>query len=263
MALPDELIREAFHAVVALAQRATVPFIVEKGDLAESFGTGTLIEANGRHFIVTAEHVARHINQFEPGIPCGGQKREIWFPGNGLVTKIAKHDVAVLRLDDDATVVRLKACWEFLTLDSVRLDMATTRTALFLHGYPTSLSPKVGAAIRAIPMSLVTSRYNGLLDDFPLGEPYDQNVDLLLDHQVKGVDDMGRLTDLPDLKGISGCSVWAVELPENESRQRIWQPRENAKIVAVQTGYKKGCWLRSKRWWVIKRIFDELATTFV
>ena len=48
MAHPDELIREAIHAVDALAQRATVPFIVEKGDLAESFGSGTLIEVNGK-----------------------------------------------------------------------------------------------------------------------------------------------------------------------------------------------------------------------
>jgi hypothetical protein len=76
---PDDIMREAFNAIDALARRATVPFVVEKNGQAESIGTGTLFEVGGQYFVVTAEHVARHIGPYELGIPSGEQRRELWF----------------------------------------------------------------------------------------------------------------------------------------------------------------------------------------
>jgi hypothetical protein len=178
--IPDALIQKAIEAVEALAWRATVPLIVEDGNRAESVGTGTLFEVEGAHFIVTAEHVGRHIAQYQLGVPCGPNRREIWFLGEGVVTRTAKYDVAVYRIDAPDSVSMLKQEHEFLTLDNVDLG-PKTRTTYFLHGYPTDLSPKVDDEIKATPIALVTTEYDGDLTDFPLdARPYDQQIDLLL-----------------------------------------------------------------------------------
>lgn len=136
----DDLIQQAFNAVYGLARRTTVPFIVEMGDQAESVGTGTLIEVNGRYFIVTAEHIAQYIAQCELGIPIGGHRSEIWVLGSGLIKDVRKYDVAVFRIEDEASVARLKEGWEFLKPENVHLGTLPKDIPIFLYGFPTPVS---------------------------------------------------------------------------------------------------------------------------
>ena len=251
--LPDALLRAAVHAVEALARRATVPFVVEKDDQAESVGTGTLFEIEGDHFIVTAEHVGRDIARYELGVPCGPDRREIWFLGDGVVTKSEKYDVAVYRIDNPQSVATLKQAWEFLTLDNIELSAPTVDTNFLLHGYPTDLSPKTDDVIAAAPVAAVTTSYTGPTTNFPIAaRPYDPRIDLLLNHPMRTVDlKTGAGVDAPDLRGISGCSVWTVALPHQCDANQVWSPRAAAKIVAVEASVRAGHWIRCTRWWAV------------
>jgi hypothetical protein len=263
MEQPDDLTRQAFNAVEALAARATVPFIYENTSGAQSVGTGTLFEVDGHNFIVTAKHVAELIAVHELGIPCGQMRCEIWFPGRGLVTKAVKHDAAVFRLDDRESIAALSAGWEFLTLANVSLRAPDNDGPFVLHGYPQALSQYAGGQIRAVSGFIVTSRYHGPTTGFCANEPYDPNADLLLTYRVQGFEpSQGQFTQLPNLAGMSGSSVWAVELPRGTCDRRIWNPRENARIVAVFVSQREEdrSWMRSKKWWLVKRIIDELMS---
>jgi len=253
------LIREAINAVDALARRATVPFIFEQGKRAESVGTGTLFEVNGQNLIVTAGHVANNFKRYELGIPSGKDRRDIWSPGEGLVTEVIEHDVAVFRLDNSQSIMQLKAGWEFLTPSNVSLDAPDRNVAFFLHGYPQATSPKVGGEIRAVPVSLVMGLYNGPLDGFRENAPYDQSADLLLVHRAQGFEPGVGQSQVPKLDGMSGSSIWAVDLPRGGSEGRIWTPRESAKIIAVMISTYDNHWIRSKRWWVINPILDKIT----
>ena len=260
---PDELLRAAVEAVEALARRATVPLIVEKGEEGESVGTGTLFAVKEDHFIITAEHVGRYIDSYGLGVPCGPDRQEIWFLGSGVVARTERYDVAVYRIDDPESIAQLKQGWEFLGLDNVCVDAPTDiETNFFLHGYPTKLSPKIDSAIRATPVALVTTLYTGPTDNFPIASrSYDPRVDLLLNHRVRAIDPGGREVDVLELKGISGCSVWTVAPPHDWNARRLWNARQAAKIVAVETSIRASEWMRCTRWWVVLEAIRSLRTS--
>jgi hypothetical protein len=176
-----------------------------------------------------------------------------------LVTDVIEHDVAVFRLDNSQSITELKAGWEFLTPSNVSLHTSDRDVAFFLHGYPQITSPKVGAEIRAVPVSLVMGLYEGPLDGFRENAPYDQSADLLLVHRAQGFEPGVGQSEVPKLDGMSGSSIWAVDLPRSDSKGPILSPRESAKIIAVMISAYDNHWIRSKRWSVVERILENIT----
>jgi hypothetical protein len=92
-------------------------------------------------------------------------------------------------------------------------------------------------------------------------QPYNQQVDILLEHKVQAIDPQtNQIAELPDFDGISGCSVWAVFEPA-KSNDRIWSTSRAARIVAIETSYSRKLWIRTRKWFIAKKIIEHLENT--
>lgn len=251
-----DLRHNAVVAVDHLAAKSTVPLLREIGELASIEGSGTLFEVRGSHYLVTAAHAAENLSRGDVCIPCGPNKKEVWALGQGRLATIDKYDLAVFRIDEEMSVDRLKKVWQFLTLDHVWLGDIHPSATFLLYGFPVATTTQRGILVDSTPISYVTARY----DKTPTGlkYPLEPDVDTFLEHKAEAMDrQTNRLVAVPDLPGISGCSVWAVLDPTTTS-SAIWSPDTHARIVAIETSYLRGSWIRCRRWFVVNTMIEEL-----
>jgi hypothetical protein len=247
----------AFEALHSYATLSTVPIVGEGNEGLSLEGTGTLFEAEGKHFLVTADHATKLLCEGNAGIPLEPRESELWTPGPGQYTCSKKFDVGVFRIDHASTVDNLRKAWRFLSLKNVYFGDIPRDVHFLLYGFPSCLAKMDKDTLRTPPASFVTTAYEGELEGF--SDPYDSKVDLMLTHKLEGESAKdGSPTSVPDLKGVSGCSVWCVP-PTDGAGNDIWSVEKHTKIVAIETSRLRGKWIRCRRWFVVKKIMDDLG----
>lgn len=250
------------HAITAaasgLAAQCTVPFVCEESaDVVYVFGTGTLFHLGGMHVVVTAAHVAQHINSHALGLPIDDRRAPIWRPQGGQIHTVddPKFDIAVLRLDDPDLIAALERTRRFLTLDNVLLRDSPGLVDFYVHGFPSGSARYRSSELTGVPFRFATSRYQGPTN--VVGTVVDREVHLLLAHADRALDSLGEPLELPpSLGGISGCSIWTTL--DRGGSDKLWTPDENVKVVAVQTHVARNRWIRATKWVVVANALKKI-----
>lgn len=256
-----DLDRFAFDAIRELAAKATLPLLEERVVDGQStphvFGTCCLFDIDGVLVLVTAKHVADDIDRLGLGVPTGVLGMEVWTLGAGQLTKAEDRDVVVFRVDDPESARRLRLRWVPLTLDDTWTGTVPQDVLFFLFGYPDELTVAAGDALDNPSAAYVTSRYNRVPTG--LSTPYDPAADLMLTYMEEAIEPRtGRSIRVPDLPGISGCSVWAVPDPRR-NQDVLWNVHTSARIVAVESSYNPDAgWIRTRRWSIVQRLIASL-----
>ena len=258
---------------------STLPLLLSVGEQAhESIGNGTLFEAEGRHFVVTALHVIKQDEndlsgpEIEISDIAFPQSRStnvgLWTLGKAHVWRPALRDVdvVVLELFDPAVIRMLRANWCFLTLDRVGNWAGFDR--LLVAGSPRSLlTPTTG------PNGLhISQRYLAIFTDelapapvVPVPAPNNWDRFLLL---TDDGDLIGQMPDvyslppytattqqIPHLNGISGCAIWGYREPG----EFMASLRDRLVVVGVECAAYKGHWIRGVHWDAVKDIMADPA----
>lgn len=247
------------HAASGLAARSTVPFVGELDGVAFVEGTGILFEIAGKHFIVTAAHVAESINKLGLGVPLGDHGADVWRPQGGTIHSARQdaHDVALVHLDGDGELVaRIKEHRTFLTVENVLMKRSSRLERYYVHGFPQARARYSDGELWGGLFCLVTGSYRGSTDDLEI--PYKPEWHLLLDYEPKMKADVadGSRVSAESLGGISGCAVWAILGDRPDST--IWTPEDNVKVVGVETATSKRGFIRATRWVVVANALKKI-----
>jgi hypothetical protein len=228
---------------------STVPIVVANPPSVHLLGTGSLFEIAGERFVVTAAHVIKAAHDKGKTIGISDDATSfIAVAGDWLLSAPVQRDgvedpfdVAVYRLSQPA-VERLRAR-RFLRRADVEFGEQSATSVFALFGFPglwTMTSRGDGEKLRLKALEYVT--YASSADGKQLNG-FDSRYHLLLCGAAAQItlpdgseavfqDRSGRAATFPrDLKGISGCAVWAIgdlALPVKD-----WGP---ARVVGVQTG---------------------------
>lgn len=238
--------RRMYEAEQYVFQR-TLPIVTRTGQ-SRGIGTGTLFEAEGHLFLITAGHVADECAKAESvTIPSGlasrrartvGPVRRLGVASEGLDLDVA----ALLLLDEDLTGL-LRSKMGVMTADDIAPVPASTEW-FYVAGYPSVYVDAVEDDVATGMAVTVASEYVG--DPPPKTSP---ETHFLLRHSLTGKDAAGAPVQGPALGGISGATVWAFDLSRDE--QLDWTARGALRAVAVQTHYYRGRYIRSTRWRVV------------
>lgn len=254
------------RAIYEFLLRGTVPILADLGEKKFVVGTGTLFEAAGQHFLITAKHV---FEEFQPGFKRTAESLEPDWEKRGVpltrydtgqpnVWTIAKaviilpendlYDVAVVPIDDSMLIQNLKREWHFISPKNIGAIRDDT-IEFMVVGYPEAMTDQDGERIVSRFFCQKTRRYSGTLDDIAFRTPYDPSVDFLLEHAKTMLLADGKTEPMPKAQGLSGSSVWGI-LPKNEDVGRLWSPESQMKVVAIESGAAHKVLLRTKRWHV-------------
>ena len=222
----------------------TLPIVTRTGQ-TRGIGTGTLFEAEGHLFLITAGHVADECAKADSvTIPSGlanhrartvGPVRRLSVTSEGL-----DLDVAALLLQDEDLTRLLRMQMDIMTAEDVAAVPDGTEW-FYLAGYPSVYVDAVEDDVATGMAVTVASEYVG--DPPPQTSP---ETHLLLRHSLTGRDAAGQPVQGPALGGISGATVWAFDLSRDE--QAGWTARSALRAVGVQTHYHRGQYIRSTRW---------------
>ncbi len=240
----DPIVARRMYEAEQLVFRRTLP-IVTRTVQGRGIGTGTLFEAEGRLFLITAGHVADECEKAESvTIPSGlasgrartvGPVRRFSVASEGLDLDV----VALLLLDEDLTRL-LRSRMDVMTADDVAAVPDGTEW-FYLAGYPSVYVDAVEDDVATGMAVTVASEY---VSDPP--QKTSPETHLLLRHSLMGKDAAGQPVQGPELGGVSGATVWAFDLSRDE--QPDWTARSALRAVAVQTHYYRGRYIRSTRW---------------
>jgi len=220
-------------------------------------GTGTLVQFNGRRFILTAHHVVeRGLDNF--CLPLR-EKGPHLLPLRGLrISSDVMHDTALIHLPDDDRFRALDRGWRFLRLASPPATLPDERP-FFLFGFPADEgrvtigmpdSPSQSGAhaqvtLRSHRIVLTLGRTTGPKEIHD-SEPVDPRIDFFLDHPTEGRRFGAREAErFPDIRGISGCGVWVLLPPP-----ALAVPFESRlSFTGIETGFGSGGgkWIRCRR----------------
>jgi len=228
-------------------------------------GTGSLFQADGRHFIITAGHLAQDFERYGLRVPSAPRGARILVAGPGTITSWNKHDVAVFEIASPEVAATLKTGWSFLSAGNVWLNVELRGAFFLLFGYPTAQCGQNDSGIRGSPLPLVTSPFLGIPTGLAFDEPYHEKADFFLEHARTTIDlESGVRSELAPLGGMSGCPLWALRRPDGASdagaqSSGLWVTGEDARIIAIQSGVSPGKWIRCKRWWTVDRVLRKLG----
>lgn len=251
----------------------TVAIVIANRPTVHLLGTGSLFEIGGCHFVVTAAHVINAAHQYDKTIGISdGADSFISVHGNWICSAPVQFgsvedpfDIAIYRLPTDA-LERLKGK-RFLRREDIDFRKQSHTAVFCLFGFPgiwaePSRSDEEKVSLKALEYT--TYAYEGSKESL-LG--YDPKHHLLLDSTVKDITQSdgsqatlitrdGRPATMPrDLKGISGCAVWAIgDLNTPLDGWRNAHPM----VVAVQTGiYQESQVVRTTRWIAVTTLINE------
>jgi hypothetical protein len=255
-----QLYRGAIDAMNSVADRATVPLLLREGDLAGIQGTGTLFEIEGRHYIVTAQHVIAGMASL--AVPVADHESIRWLAVDQTASN-AHADVAVIRLGAPM-VDELRGSRDFLTLDHVSFEPMPEGCQFLVYGYPKKAFRQDGLKIFSRPMGYLTLEHPGPIDPaFPYDPPYDPALEFMLEYGSRAKNlQTGETEEAPPpsgFEGVSGCSVWGIPDPAAPTADAIWSPRTAAKIVAIQVSVLRHEWIRCRRWCAVTKLIAELS----
>ncbi len=228
----------------------SIPLLTDFGDTVRILGTGTLFEAVGKQFLITALHV---LKDFDPndaldvdglsrlewndvGLPLTRQAsgtRNVWTIPKGLLLLPTDdlYDVAIVEIQDKNTVRKLKRTWHFISPSNIDA-VGVPADEFIMVGYPNpriDLTFKAGERFDSKLFCNITRKFRGSLDNLDMKIPLDERVDLLLEHSDKVPSADGTTGPMPDLGGASGCSVWRLGPAGNDSED----PQSHIKLVAT------------------------------
>lgn len=250
------------HAIESFVFRFAVPIIYESPERAAVLGTGTLFRARDRFFLISAAHVLEKL--LKPGggdrigVPADHERGEVLTVAKGHLasTETSKIDVGVLEFQDELVVERLVSGWSFLTPDSISASYRRY-ACYFIVGYPSVLAKSQSVVVVGRPIGVIGAPYDGPVHEG--GEPFDRNVDLLVDFP----DALGEIpvetTEIPRLQGMSGAPVWTVLADRGE--ETVWSPSLQVRIVGVMTNVSHGHYIRAKQWHLVYRVFEQIDPT--
>lgn len=264
----QELHNLAIIAVDQYAAKSVMPMIVEYDTTAKVCGTAILITHKDNYFIVTANHVAEYLHELTIGIPASPLKREVWSSLESEVWSIGnakrhacQYDLAIIHLHSQDLIDRVCSAWKPLNYEDVRQPYLYKEAFYFIYGFPSSTSDHREEIVHSIPVSLVTSHFEGKKEGFKREHPFTASIDHLLTYSTKAIDPKtgNYIGDIPPTNGMSGSPVWQISREDLHKKNDIWSPDSKAKIVGFYTSDSaKYGWLRVRRWVVVDELLKEL-----
>jgi hypothetical protein len=224
--------------VVQLFPRCVIPVCAATDDGSVQCGTGTLFRIAEASFLITATHVAElamdprrrlYITDAAPNAPPCLLYGDIHTEQN--------YDVSVWPLPEE--VVARLANRKFLHLSEIDFGTSPLKQGWFyVHGHPTCWTPldRTTNQLSTRPLTYRTTLYTGPTDTFC---DYDPRVHVLIEvtKDSNFSSDGSPVVPLPELRGISGCSIWQAYV--GGKSQEKWALHD-VKVVAVQTGVHHG-----------------------
>ncbi len=242
------------EAIIQFASTVTVPLIhFESGgeiDIgkADSIASGTFFGLGDRIFLVTARHVIDdHAAQLF-AFPTAPRAAELVSLGDVDILKPSDDqdfiDVAVLELTSEIAKRHARNGWRILQPHTFQ-SCPASGTFLFF-GYPAATITKGANRLQATPIALFAETLASPPD--AAQQPIYSNIDLFFDHPTTSIDTYGNVGETPNLKGMSGCSVWAIGDVDTD---KFWTPARALKLVGVQSSALEKTFIRAKSWeWV-------------
>lgn len=267
---PPPLEKKVRDALDAFLASVTIPILYDhetKG--TGQLGTGTLFTLGGRLFLVTAAHLFDELcpgEALDPGrlaIPSfNADELRSLGPYQLIGPKESEFDfdIAVLELQDDATIKRARARWSLLTLANIA--PASTSGLFILSGFPQVREKRTAGFIGGGRLTVLTARIDEPENAKP---PVHPALDLFFayDEEVINADTQEPI-EADDLRGCSGASIWQYKEPEATAD---WTPEQCLRAVAVQTSFSPiGDYFRGKSWAAVlefMRLSDEHLASII
>jgi hypothetical protein len=246
--LSAEFSREEKEAIELFLISCTVPLIYQDEKQTVVLGTGTFFEFDEHYFLVTAGHLFNGIDPSNLHVPaCSGSDVHT-VPIDEFTIHSPKdtdeYDVAVIELLDAEFLRVVKSGWRFLTMANVGVS-APSATQYIVAGYPNETVSYNSGVLRPTEfLQLYTGPYEGAI----VGDRGE--FDLFLRYGRQALNTHGRNRDTPDLRGVSGASVFLVTPPQST----IWIPEEIIRIVGIQIAFVHSKYIRAKRWSLIEYV---------
>jgi hypothetical protein len=163
----------------------------------------------------------------------------------GSPVNMSPFDTAIIRFEQPELIAALQAGWRFLSpkdLSPIRADMPNC----FVAGYPRVTTRKAGWEFSPKFFCFVSSLLSEVPED---ANEVREGLDIFLQHRESGEDLDGGTSEVPNLKGVSGASIWGV-VPNSgdcvwsaESRLRVIECKRVA-VRARTSGARIGSLLR-------------------
>ena len=242
----------------------TLPIVGAKDDQRAVYGTATLFVADDRGYLITAKHVydkVRHhtdqhgVDFAVPAAASGGPALAL---GHCRIQPVETEgldlDVAVIALDSDEVVADLTRGWQSIGPDAVKKP-APNAEHYYVGGYPGVYGEQEGLDFATGMAVVVASEYvpNPHYPAYTSAATH-----LFLNHEQQGHLYDGTTVESPELPGISGSTVWSLDLEAGGATP--WTAERALSAVAVETAYLRGTYIRSTRWSAAAhglRSFDE------
>lgn len=250
-------------AIRAFCQACTIPVIAENEKSAAVVGTGVLFEINNRKYFITACHVAENI--LNPSIKCGipnAKQHAGVFSFDGCEAYLPKdehektlYDVGLIELSSNEMLCKqLAENYQFLSLENVGRYHNTPANYL-LAGYPSKMSVNISDYnIYGRFFLLCTPPYCGEIDTDKIPDP-ENNV--FLDYGKTIIDEKGNEIAAPELEGISGGTIWNLDMEIDD--KSLWIPKDNIELIAVEVSYLTPSYkyIRGVKWNVVAHMFGD------
>jgi hypothetical protein len=241
-------------------ESCTIPIIAENNTQSGVHGTGTLFEMNNRLYVITAGHVVESIMKYPNnyGIPIAKLKSDVYTfnkcdcisPSSGR--DIELYDIAMMHIQDDQMCRLLKSNYSFLTKHNLS-KVHNVSSDYLIVGFPAGMSTCIpGKQLYGNSLMLVTKLRAGKVSD--IGDP-NPHFDLFFHYPEFLVSDKGVQVPAPDLRGISGSSIWL--FTDYASNSGLWYPGDLIKVVGIERSYKRKDWVRGIKWNAVAHLFDK------
>ena len=255
------------NSICKFVEKSIIPIIVcledEKTGKYKSgiHGTGTLFKFLDKYFIISAAHVLSPLDkryENKIGIPIAKNKPEVITLNNCIISTpfdneiCNKYDYGIIELSTYYGK-DLEENYIFLNEDNISFKIYD-KMNIYISGYPASWTyfDDNTNILHTVPFKLM-SRRKTPQKNYP---EYDQNAHIMVEYNDSyyfGTDIKNKIIAEQDLGGISGCSIWADE----DYSKEFWCPKNNLKIIGIQTGFMKAEYIKGTKWIFLAEAFKH------
>jgi len=245
--------RKAIRALADYIGNGSIPIVGDDGQVRAFEGTGTLFRFGDSAVLVLAAHVRPLIEAGFAFIPLGGGDQTRIRGDFAEATGREDPDVLAIRLPSELAEA-LEGRYRAHSTGDLFNPNAHTALGYMLAGFQNAERDPLDPRSYSVPMKVLAREYEGSLEDLWLEFRLDPYAHLLLTYERAWATEGGESRELPDPRGISGCSVWAVV---GRQESAVWDPGDRVRIFAVETSVIRNRWIRSTRWGVVARLLFE------
>jgi transposase len=161
-------------------------------------------------------------------------------------------DVAIVLLEDAEFERLVHDNWRVLDESNVtRFDQAVS--IYIVAGYPLETLVKTRMNWRQSFTRVYTNPYHGGLEDA------DHQM-FRLNYSRSAPGSSGRLQQTPNLRGVSGASVWALT---NNNPGYLWARFKIVKVVAIQVAFKHDTYIAAEWWTLVQEVLQSWGRNFL